>query len=370
MPDIFGREPGDYPLVRHLQEEGMWDRYQRSNAQARPQSEPVHNFAALGEAAGQQNRAADDAQALGYLTNNLLAVQTMVDDVLYQAYRLPRFLSLNTAIAEGAQSYGIRVRDRRGQAARVSAPGYDAPSASGSEFLVTQEMHWYGIDAEWSLDELRGAMFAGVALDTETINDAVSGMMDTMEAVGLTGGDYAEKGIFNQPHTGTGAVTRSTASAKWNALTTDVASTIRKEITDELSGIIEDSKETFGRTINTGMTVFLPGPQYDQLSVVYVGDNADRTLLKSLLEDNPWTNFSGQPLGIERVLELKGIGPSGVDRMVTTLRNPRVAEMGVSISPRVLKIMDKGRVFCAQVEGKFSPVFVKRPNVIRYRDGI
>ena len=43
----------------------------------------------------------------------------------------------------------------------------------------------------------------------------------------------------------------------------------------------------------------------------------------------------------------------GRDRMVTTLKHPRVAEIGVSISPRVLRIMDKGRVVCAQVEVKF-----------------
>ena len=43
----------------------------------------------------------------------------------------------------------------------------------------------------------------------------------------------------------------------------------------------------------------------------------------------------------------------GRDRMVTTLKHPQVAELGVSISPRVLRIMDKGRVVCAQVEVKF-----------------
>ena len=52
---------------------------------------------------------------MGYLTNNLLAIQTMADEIMYTAYRLPQFVYLNTAIPEGATSYGVRVRDRVGR---------------------------------------------------------------------------------------------------------------------------------------------------------------------------------------------------------------------------------------------------------------
>ena len=143
-------------------------------------------------------------------------------------------------------------------------------------------------------------------------------------------------------------------------------------INGELSGVIEESRETLGRNVNTGMTIYLPGTQYDGLTTEYIGDNAERTLMKSIMEDNPWTHFTGQPLAIERVLELdSALNPGAtVDRMVTALKHPRVAEMGVSIMPRVLRIMDKGRVICAQVEAKFSSLFVKRPSTIRYLDTI
>ena len=73
---------------------------------------------------------------------------------------------------------------------------------------------------------------------------------------------------------------------------------------------------------------------------------------------------------IERVLELAGRGEGDSDRMVVGLKNMRVAEMGVAFNPRVLKILDMGRDICAQVESKFSPVFMKRPETMRYRDGI
>ena len=203
MPDIFGREPEDYELVQDLQDEKIWDRYQRANAIQRPWAAPTHDFQTPWESWGngqvpqQFARASEDQQAIGYITNNLLALQTVADNILYTAYRLPQFLHLNTSVPEGARTYGVRIRNRVGQAQRITAPGFEAPSATASETIITQDMHWYGLDAEWSLDELRGAMFGGHPLDTESIDAAVTGTMETMEAVGLTGGNYAEKGLLN-----------------------------------------------------------------------------------------------------------------------------------------------------------------------------
>ena len=321
----------------------------------------------------QFQRATEDAQAVGYLTNNLLAIQTAIDEVMYTAYRLPDYVHINTAIPEGAQSYGVRVRDRVGRAKRVSAPGWDAPSATVSETLVTQPMFYYGLDAEWSIDELRGAMMAGTPLDTESVDAAVMGSLETMEAVALTGGGYeGVTGLLNHPTTGTDAVTHTTQGSNMDIATLSSVN-IRNLINGRLSNVIEVSKETLGRNINMGMTVYLPGTQYDLLTTKYIGDAAERTVMRSIMEDNPWTHFTkGSPLMIERVLELdSALNPGAtMDRMIVGLKHERVAEMGVSITPRVLRIMDKGRVICAQVESKFSNLFVKRADTIQYVDGI
>ena len=63
---------------------------------------------------GLQTRAIQDQSAVGFLTTNLLAIQTMMDEVMYTAYRLPDFIAINTAIAEGAATYGVVVTDRTG----------------------------------------------------------------------------------------------------------------------------------------------------------------------------------------------------------------------------------------------------------------
>ena len=378
MPDIFGFDPGDYEFVRALQEhDGEWERYQEDNHARRRWASPTHDFDALGSWSNgipeQYERAAEDAQAIGYLTSNVLSIQTQIDEVLYTAYRLPMFVAINTNIPEGARSYGVRVMNRQGKARKITAPGYDAPSATASESLVTRDLFWYGLDAEWSIDELRGAMFAGIPLDTESIEAAVTGSLETMESVALTGGEEESGGLCNLP-TGSSNEDRVTSSAAPKTFAASTAVEIRNLINGTISAVIEQSRETLGRNLSQqGMTVYLPGTQYDLLTTIYIGDNAERTLMRSIMEDNPWTHFTkGNPIMIERLLELDSSHNPGVsqDRMIVTLRDSRIAEMGVSITPRVLRIMDKGRVVCAQVESKYSDLFVKRPRNVHYINNI
>ena len=259
MPDIFGKEPRDYEWVRYLQAENLWEEHQRALIeQARFEVNKMvapHDFNAIGTRAQIQQRAIEDQSAIGFLTNNLLSIQTQIDEIMYTAYRLPEFLSLNTTIPVGSSEYGVIVRDRVGRARRVSSPGYDAPSATISQGLVSRPLHYYGLDAEWSVQELRGAQMAGRALDTDSIEAAVMGSLESMEAVAFTGDGYdGATGLVNQPTSGTSMVRTSTAAQTFAAGT---AEQIRTLVTDELSKVIENSAETLGRNISTGMTVYL-----------------------------------------------------------------------------------------------------------------
>ena len=95
--------------------------------------------------------------------------------------------------------------------------------------------------------------------------------------------------------------------------------------------------------------------------------------MRGLMEDNPWTFFTnGSPLMIMRLLELDSARNPGStsDRMITTLKHPRIAEIGVSIMPRVLRIMDEGRVIKAQVESEYAELWVKRPQDVYYLENI
>ena len=376
MPDIFGRNPEDYQHIRALQEAGVWERHEQALGLARGGLIPPHDFNALGAGIPQAYmREEPNAQAIGYLTNNLLAIQSMADEILYTEHRLPDFVPLNTGIAEGADTYAVRVNDYVGEGEFITNDGSDAPNATASQRLVPHSLHYAGIDATWTVEDLRNAAFTGFPLDTESLQAAVRGAMNHMERVGLLGDTKINaKGLTNLT-TGTGGVNLQTQAS--NMTFDDLSSAqMRDLINDDISWVIEQSEETLGggwggNGIDDGLCVYLPTQQYNRLVSRFIGDDEDRSVMRAILEDNPWTHRTSNPVMFKSMKELAGAGAStNTDRMVTAVKNMRVFEMGVSISPRVLRILDKGRVINAQVEYKFGSLFVKRPTIMRYRDAI
>lgn len=393
MPDIFGRERHDYSHIRALDAtgEGVWERHQNGLALMRGSDIPHHDFNALGMSGADAQRMAlpttvqpqyralaeraePNAQAIGYVTNNLLAIQGMVDEVLYTEHRLPEFVPLNTMIPEGAETYGVVVEDYVGEGDYISNDGTDAPNATASQRIVPHGLDYAGIDAEWTVEDIRNAMFGGFPLADRALRAAVRGAQNHMERVGLvghTGRNY--KGLTKLPTAGRQKVTHSARAVNQTFKEID-AEEVRDQINEAIGKVIEDTDEVFGRTITDGMTVFLPVAQFNYVSSKRVGDNLDKTILASLREDNPWTARTGNPVRFKSLIELKGagsnIGGNPSDRMIVTIQDTRIYEMGVSIMPRVLRIMDKGRVICAQVEYKFGSLFTKRPSVIFYFDGV
>ena len=368
--NIFGKNLGDYRLLRALDAENELDSYMHGHAQrmTRSAAAPVATdiWDSYGNYTHDQLRAGETAQAYGYLTDNLLAIQAEIDEVIYASYRSPEWVSINENIDPGAGAYGVRVLDSDGRAERIdSTTGTSAPSATTAQSLVSTPLYWYGLDASWTLDELRGAMLGNHPLETYSIEAAISGHLRVMDQVVLNGGGFqGATGLLNHPTASpTPSEDRAVTTAAGKAWSGATSTEIRKDISTQINAIIKSSQEAVGRVLTEGMTVFLPVDQYSLLTEVYVGNDARMTLMKAMMEDNPWTAFSGMPLNFTQVLELD-------DTMVLTLKHNRVAELGVPIMPRVVTTLDMGRQQIVQTESKFSELFVKRPNLIRYLTGI
>ena len=65
MPDIFGKNPEDYTVVREYQAAGMWDRRQQALAERTPHAAPMHDFNAMGQVPEQFQRQDNNAQVTG-----------------------------------------------------------------------------------------------------------------------------------------------------------------------------------------------------------------------------------------------------------------------------------------------------------------
>lgn len=377
MPDIFGRESHQYSHIRSMQEAGIWEDQRRLRA-AEFGGQP-HDFNALGRADGDIRRAANpeqNAQAFGYLTNNIQAIHSMMEEILYTGFRLPEFIPLVTDVPEGAATYAYRVVDRAGLGQFIDNDGTSAPSANVGVRLVPYGLEYAGIIPEWTMEDLRRAMLAGVPLDTETVEAGMQGAMDHIEIIGLLGDkDRGFKGLTNLK-TGAGAVTLYTSTSSGDLAVKDfdhantTAEQIRAFVTAAINQVISSTAEVFGRTIRSGLTIYLPIDQFNIITSDPIGDNADRSIWQYIQLHNSWTEYTGETPRLKAVQELKGAGGSNTDRMVVAVNDRRVMEMAIPIYPRILTTINKGYTVCSPMEYKISGLNVKRPTTIAYFDGI
>ena len=368
--DIFGRDAHDYSHLRALDDAGILN--EQMQAVAAESGLPPHDFGAmtLGRAMGNGSitRAESNAQGVGYVTNNLQAVQGVIEEVLYTEFRLGEFIPMVTDVPEGAVTYAYRVVDRAGLGRFIDNEGKSAPSAQAGQRLVPYNLNYAGIVPKWTIEDVRRAMLGGIALDTETVTAGARGAMDHIEMVGLEGdSERGLRGLTNLT-TGTGQVTlTSLTSLTW---ATRTAAQIRATIVGEIGAVISSTMEVFGRQIRSGLTVYLPTTQFNLVTSQLIGDNQDKTIWASLMGQNPWYAFTGQDPMVKSVIELDGAGASSTDRMIVAVNDRRVMEMAVPIMPRVITTLNEGYEICAPMEYKISGLNVKRPTTIRYTDGI
>ena len=372
MPDIFGREAHDYQHLEVLRTRGMLDDYIR--ADAAEWGTPPHDFDALGNRGGldgMSHRIEDSAQAFGYVTNNLLAIQAMIRETLYTELRFPEFMPIESNIPEGATSWADRVTDMAGEAAFIDQDGTAAPAATAAQRINTYPLGYAGIVGEWSIEEVRNAMFGGFPLSTKTMQAAVRGSMNHIERIAFTGDtDRDWTGLTNLA-TGTGMDTAQlTTRSSGTGFSTLDAEELRAAISGYIGDLIDDTFEIVGRTLRSGLTIYLPITQFIQVTTMPLGDDANKSVWDYVVANNAWTAWTGSAPQIKALQELSGAGGSAADRMILTLNHDEVFTLPIPIMPRVLSTEQSGYKICSYMEHKVGPLAVRRPFLVHYIDGV
>jgi hypothetical protein len=315
----------------------------------------------------------DNAAVLGYATDNLDAMQSQVEEVLYTEYRLDQFVPIFTDVPEGAQTYSYIIADGRGDAGWIDRRGTNAGSARVNLSRVAYELDLLGVWAEWSKEDLRASMLTSVSLDDETIKFASRSGMDFIERVGLSGDtDKGWQGLVNQT-TGTAGntvrLTTNANAARFSALTGDQ---MADAIAAQVSLLIADSSEIIGRTLKEGMSVYLPIRQHNLVTTKRLVDSPNLTAWEWVKTNNQFSALTGgKELALHMVAELGDAAANGTDdRMIVGMNTREVMEMAQPIMPRTLQVLDMGFHIQVPIEAKISALNVKRPIGLRYVDNV
>ena len=363
MPDILGREQNDYRLYDAMAKKKLLDAHiQQLNARGR-----VHNFDALPSPNNPVKMPFADveanAQAMTFLTNNLQAIQSFVEEILYTDFRLDEYFPILTTIPEGATTYSFKRTNSYGRGGFIDNSGKNANAASVSLENIAYGLNYAGIIPSWTLEDLRAAAFTGIPLDTKTISAGTEGCLDHIEIVGLVGD--TTRGLVG--------LTNSTdipAANETKTIANMTADEMVEFIQRNVSAIIAQTAEVMSRTIKTGLTVYLPLAQETLIGDTRLSDNADKTVWEYVKVNNQWTRRTGQELKLATVAELAGAGAGATDRSLFGFNHERIMEMAMPIQPRVIQTINTHFGVDAPMEYKISGLNIKRGSAMRYADSI
>ena len=363
MPDIFGRNPSDYSMIQALSRNKLLDSH---NEQLKTRGR-IHNFDALPSMNNPVPVPLNDveatAQSLHILTNNFQSIQAYIEEILYTDFRLDSYFPIITNIPEGAKTYSYKVVNKYGRGKFIMNNGRDANTSQISMQNVPYGLEYGGIIPSWTLEDLRAAAFAGVALDTKTVEAGTEGCMDHIEIVGLEGdATFGLTGLVNSPDIPASNSIKTIANMSPDEMVTFIQ--------ENVSAIIADTKQVMSRTIKTGLTIYMPLAQEALIGDTKLADDASKSVWDYAKTRNQWYRTTGQELKMETVAELEGAGAGSTDRCLFGFNNDRIMEMAMPIQPRAIRTIETHYGVDVPMEYKISGLNVKRPTAMRYVDAI
>lgn len=363
MPDILGRDQNDYKMYKALAAKKLLDAHmQQLGARGRQ-----HNFDALPSINNPVRMPMNDdesaAQAMTFLTNNLQAIQSFVEEILYTDFRLDEYFPILTSIPEGATTYSFKRTNSYGRGKFIDNGGKDANGASVSLENVAYGLNYAGIIPSWTLEDLRAAAFTGIPLDTKTIAAGTEGCLDHIEIVGLVGDSSRNLvGLTNSTDIPAANETKTIA----NMSADEMVEFVQRNV----SAIIAQTAEVMSRVIKTGLTLYLPLAQETLIGDTKLADDASKTVWEFVKKNNQWSRRTGQELKMTTVAELAGAGAGDTDRALFGFNHERIMEMAMPIQPRVIQTINTHFGVDAPMEYKISGLNIKRGSAMRYADSI
>jgi len=367
--DSLGRLPGDYSYLARHGDARAQQNYLRQRAGRA--GRPPHNFnmhpsaVAWGNQGRMLNDAEFQAQAIGYVTNSHQALMSYVEEILYTMSRFQNLVPINTMVPEGASTFAYRVIDRFGRGSFLGPRGDDAQNAMVSQRLVAYNVHYAGIIADWTYEDLRQSIFHGYPIDTATLEAGVIGCLEHIEQIVIEGSDEEDMtGLINDDQVSAQYLTETIAAMEPD----EIVEFLQEEATDSISR----TREVLGTEIRSPMVFYMPYSQAGRM--VTLRTQTDMNVWQTFALNNSYTQKTGMMPRLIWLYELAGAGQTSdsddtaTDRIITGFRDMRILEFAIPIRPRILNIMAEGYRICAYLEYKISQLLFKRPFCFRYSD--
>lgn len=311
-----------------------------------------------------------DAAESVFFSRQLESIDRTLYDVKFPLLKARQLLPKVANVGEWDRAYTYRMYETVGNS-EVRGPHWigdkatdlDSADAKGTEF--TTPIKDLGAKYEYSIGEIKTAMAHGVPLDELKARAARQMLEEDIDTV-LAFGDASlgMKGFANHASVDASTFTPSDkggGNTEWNTAGADPL-LIVSDMNQILNQVWTALKEAQG--ITDKLTMVLPSSRYALVASTPLGDNADKTILKFMLDNSPYL----AAVVPWHKLEEAGTGDSA--RMIVYARDPMVCGALVPLEYTRQPEQERGLMLEVPVMARCGGAVIRYPVAMAYGDEI
>ena len=279
-------------------------------------------------------------------------------DVKYAPNKALGLFPISTEPGPAATEITRRSYDKVGMAKMISDYATDFPRVDVFGTETSVKVHGIGVSYGYSIEEIRRAQYAGVALESRRAQVAREAIENKLNTIALSGESSCNiQGFLSYPGITEVTVTSGAAGDTWALKTAD-------EILADMNAIVE-AVLTSTNGIEQPDTMLLPMSQYLLISRKRIAsDSEGKTVLKYFMENNPYIKR------IEWLTELSTAGDSNKARMMVFKNDSQHLEFNIPLPFEQFEADKKGMAYEIPCYAKTAGISIFYPASVAYCDGI
>jgi len=292
-----------------------------------------------------------DAEAGLFLSRQLEYIRPQIFETKYADIKYPTILPVTSEAGPGAQTYTYRVMDATGEFKIISDAADDLPRADVTQVEKTINIRSIGGSFSYTVQELRAAQMADVALEQRRAAAVRRAYEEKVESIAMFGDTSVSlTGFFNNS-----TVDVYTAD-KWF---TD-SGTTSQEMLDLLnygvSAIVNGS-----RMVEQPDTILMAYEDYNVIATQRNSDSSDVTVLEYFLRTNPFIR------NIEPINQLDADNSGLItNRMVVYKRDPEKLQLHIPQPLELFPPQQRGLEFIVPAHARVGGVSIYYPKSVIY----
>ena len=288
-----------------------------------------------------------------FLQRQLEYIRPQVFETVYADIKYPTILPVTSEAGPGAQTFTYRIMDSTGEFRLLADSADDLPRSDVSQVEKSINIRSFGGSFGYSVQELRAAQMANVALEQRRASAVRRAYEEKVESVAMFGeASVSLTGFFNN------ATVDIVAADKWFTGASTTAQEMLELLNYGVSAIINGSQMK-----EQPDTILLAYEDYNKISTTRNSDSSDVTVLEYFLRTNPYIN-NVEP--INQLTKGKNGGKLNTSRMVVYKRDPEKVQLHIPQPLELFPAQQRGLEFIVPAHARVGGVAVYYPKSMIY----